>query len=154
MNTHFGADVHKGFTKNTSKSGFRHSILHPYPTAETEQKKGQILCRTKNELTYRQVSDYLIPNLTLPPEEANIHLGKWGERVPEALKRANRPSRRLDMLHKDYLQKHKPVVFSTFLAQGKLWQYLADIDTQAQRMFDTLVEQNEREGVCCRATQR
>ncbi|MGN1444177.1 MAG: TnpV protein [Acutalibacteraceae bacterium] len=83
-----------------------------------------------NNITYRQVGDYRIPNLTLPPEETNIHLGKWG------------------MLHKDYLQKHKPVVFATLLAQGKLWQYLADIDTQAQEMFDTLFKQmKEREGV-------
>lgn len=78
--------------------------------------------QNKNELTYRQVGDYLIPNLTLPSKEANIHLGKWG------------------MLHKDYLRKHKPVVFATLLAQGKLWQYLANIDTQAREMFDTLVE--------------
>lgn len=86
--------------------------------------------RSKNELTYRQVGDYLIPNLTLPPEEANIHLGKWG------------------MLHKDYLRKHKPVDFATLLAQGKLWQYLAEIDSQAQEMFDMLVEQmKESEGV-------
>lgn len=86
--------------------------------------------QNKNELTYRQVGDYRIPNLTLPSKEANIHLGKWG------------------MLHKDYLQKHKPVVFATLLAQGKLWQYLADIDTQAQQMFDMLVEQmKELEGV-------
>ena len=33
--------------------------------------------QNKNKLTYRQVGDYLIPNLTLPFEEANIHLGKW-----------------------------------------------------------------------------
>lgn len=45
------------------------------------------------------------------------------------------------MSHKDYLIKHKKVVFTTLLAEGKLWQYLADIDTQAQQMFDTLVEQ-------------
>ena len=77
--------------------------------------------QNKNKLTYRQVGDYLIPNLTLPFEEANIHLGKW------------------EMLHKDYLRNHKPVVFATLLAQGKLWQYLADIDTQAQQMFDLLV---------------
>ena len=32
----FGADVHKGFTNIASKSGLRHSILHPYPTAKTE----------------------------------------------------------------------------------------------------------------------
>ncbi len=76
-----------------------------------------------NLITYRQVGDYNIPNLILPPEETNIKLGKWG------------------MLHKNYLQKHKPVVFATLLAQGKLYQYLADIDIQAQQMFDTLVEQ-------------
>ena len=45
------------------------------------------------------------------------------------------------MLHKDYLLKYKKVLFATLLAEGKLWQYLADIDTQAQQMFDTLVEQ-------------
>lgn len=83
-----------------------------------------------NAITYRQVGDYLIPNLTLPPEEVNIKLGKWG------------------MMHKEYLRKHKPVVFASLLAQGKLWQYLAEIDTQAQEMFDALVEQmKEREGV-------
>lgn len=32
----------------------------------------------KNSIQYRQVDDYLIPNLMLPPEEANIRLGKWG----------------------------------------------------------------------------
>ena len=34
------------------------------------------------------------------------------------------------------------------IAEGKLWQCLADIDTQAQQMFDTLVEQmKQAEGV-------
>ena len=80
--------------------------------------------------TYRQVGDYNIPNLTLPPEEAKIRLSKWG------------------ILHKNYLLKHKKVVFMTLLAEGKLWQHLADIDTQAQQMFDILVEQmKENEGV-------
>ena len=84
----------------------------------------------QNGGTYRQVGDFKIPNLTLSPEEATIKLGKWG------------------MLHKEYLMKHKKVVFTTLLAEGKLWQYLADIDTQAQQMFDTLVEQmKESEGV-------
>ena len=41
--------------------------------------------KTKENLTYRTVGDFRIPNLTLPPEEANITLGKWGERVPVAL---------------------------------------------------------------------
>lgn len=80
--------------------------------------------------TYRQVGDYNIPNLTLPPEEANITLGKWG------------------MLHKDYLLKNKKALFTTLLTQGKLYQYCADVEKQAQQMFDTLVEQmKEAEGV-------
>ena len=83
-----------------------------------------------NNISYRRVGDYNIPNLILPPEEANVTLGKWG------------------MLHKDYLLKHKKVVFVTLLSEGILWQYLADIDTQAQQMFDTLVEEmKEAEGV-------
>ena len=74
-------------------------------------------------ITYRQVADYMIPNLKLPPEETAIRLGKWG------------------MLHKDYLQKHSPVLFTTLLTQGTLYQHCAEIDTQAQQMFNTLVEQ-------------
>ena len=40
---------------------------------------------SKNTIQYRHIGDYLIPNLIIPPEEANITLGKWG------------------MMHKDYL---------------------------------------------------
>ena len=74
-------------------------------------------------ITYRQVNDYMIPNLKLPPEESAIRLGKWG------------------MLYKDYLQKHNPVLFTTLLTQGKLYQHCAEIDTQAQQMFTIIVAQ-------------
>ena len=81
-------------------------------------------------ITYRPVNDYMIPNLTLPPEESTIRLGKWG------------------MLHKDYLLKHKKVLFTTLLTQGKLYQHCAEVENQARDMFDTLVEQMEaNEGV-------
>ena len=34
------------------------------------------------------------------------------------------------------------------IAEGKLWQYLVDIDTHAQQMFNTLIEQmKDAEGV-------
>ena len=80
--------------------------------------------------TYRQVGDYLIPNLKLPPEEANITLGKWG------------------MMHKSYLEKHKRVLFSVLLSQGELYQHCAEVENQARAMFDTLIEQmKESEGV-------
>lgn len=77
----------------------------------------------KNSITYRNVGDYLIPNLILPPEETNIILGKWG------------------MMHKSYLEKHKNVLFSSLLMQGKLYQHCAEIENQAKDMCDTLMEQ-------------
>ena len=80
----------------------------------------------KSTISYRQVGDYLIPNLILPPEEANITLGKWG------------------MLHKDYLEKHKKVLFSSLLMQGKLYQHCAEVENQAKNMFDTLVQQTKQ----------
>ena len=81
-------------------------------------------------IQYRQVGDYNIPNLILPPEEANITLGKWG------------------MMHKDYLLKHKKVLFTTLLTQWKLYQHCAEVENQVRNMFDTLVEQmKEAEGV-------
>ena len=84
----------------------------------------------KNTIQYRQVGDYLIPNLILPPEEANITLGEWG------------------MLHKDYLMKHKKVLFTTLLTQGKLYQHCAEVENQARDMFETLIEQMKKaEGV-------
>ena len=76
-----------------------------------------------NNISYRRVGDYNIPNLELPPEEANITLGNWGT------------------MHKDYLLKHKKAFFTTLLTQGKLYQHCAEVEIQARDMFDTLVEQ-------------
>lgn len=84
----------------------------------------------KNGGTYRQVGDFKIPNLTLPPEEANIKLGKWG------------------MLHKEYLEKHNRVFFNVLLTQGKLYQHCAEIEKQAHQIFGMLIEQmKSTEGV-------
>ena len=84
----------------------------------------------KTTIQYRQVGDYLIPNIALPPEEANITLGKWG------------------MMHKSYLEKNKKVFFSLLLGQGKLYQHCAEVENQARDMYDTLIEQmKEAEGV-------
>ena len=83
-----------------------------------------------NRIQYRQVGDYLIPNLIIPSEEANITLGKWG------------------MMHKSYLEKHKKVLFNTLLIKGKLYQHCAEIEEQAKTMFDALVEQMKKaEGI-------
>ena len=44
-------------------------------------------------------------------------------------------------MYKDYLQKNKKVFFNTLLIQGKLHQHCADMEKQAQNMFDILIEQ-------------
>ncbi len=76
----------------------------------------------ESKITYRQVGDYQIPNITLPPEERNVELGVWG------------------MKHKDYLMKNKRVLFNIMLTNGTLFQYLAEVDKQAEDMFFRLVD--------------
>lgn len=97
------------------------------------------------KITYREVNGYLIPNLKLPPEEANVRLGKWG------------------MMYKSHIEKNKKAFFSTLLMQGKLYQHCAEVEKQARDMFDLLVEQmkvaedvteqlkeeNQLEWICC-----
>ena len=84
----------------------------------------------KNGGTYTQVGDYLIPDLTLPPEEQNIHLGVWG------------------MRYKRYLMQSKKAIFNVVIAKGTLWKHLSDIDKQAEEMFNQLVKQMaEAEGI-------
>ena len=84
----------------------------------------------KNGGTYTQVGDYLIPDLTIPPEEQNIHIGVWG------------------MRHKRYLMENQRVTFNIMQMNGTLWKHLADIDKQAEDMFSQLVKQmTKAEGI-------
>ena len=84
----------------------------------------------ETKITYRQVGDYKIPNIILPPEQANIIIGKWG------------------MMHKNYLEHNKRGLFMLMVTKCTLWPYLADIDRQANEMYDLLIEQmKEAEGV-------
>ena len=84
----------------------------------------------ETKITYRQVGDFKIPNIILPPEQANIIVGKWG------------------MMHKSYLEHNKRGMFMFMVTKCTLWPYLADIDRQANEMYDLLIEQmKEDEGV-------
>lgn len=71
--------------------------------------------------TYEQKGDYLIPCLTLSVEEKKP-IGIWGQR------------------HLRYLKTHRKITYANLLTSGKLNDYLADIDKQAQERFDRLVE--------------
>ena len=83
----------------------------------------------KNGLWYELQGDYYLPCLKLPKEESR-HIGVWGQR------------------HLRYLKQHRKVLYSELLISGKLNDYLADLNEQAEAMFSRLVKQLfEKEGV-------
>ena len=50
--------------------------------------------------------------------------------------------------HQQYLREHRPIIYSDLVLSGKLFNYLADIDTQARNKLDLLVTQlAEKEGI-------
>ena len=80
-----------------------------------------------SDLTYTQVGDYSLPDLTVPAEPK---IGKFGR-----------------MLFR-YLRDHRACLFSTMLLDGTLNTYLEETDRQANEMLDRLTRQMaEREGV-------
>ena len=84
----------------------------------------------KTEITYTQIGDYLIPNLTVPPENDTRPIGIWGRR------------------HRDYLKNHRKAIYSIMLMDNTLHTHLADINEQAEDMFLLLVKQlAENEGI-------
>ena len=84
----------------------------------------------QNGLWYELQGDYYIPCLELPAEKEERHIGIWGQR------------------HLRYIREHKKVFYINLLTSGKLQSHLADVEEQAQEMFDRLMKQGaEREGV-------
>lgn len=80
--------------------------------------------------TYKQVGNYLLPDLSLPAEKEPGNIGVWALR------------------HKRYLKQHHKVLYYSLLTSGKLDAYLADIEEQAQQLFLRLVKElAEKEGV-------
>ena len=84
----------------------------------------------QNGLWYELQGDYYIPCLVLPDEKEERHIGIWGQR------------------HMRYIREHKKVLYTDLLISGKLQSYLADVEEQAQELFDRLMKQRtEREGI-------
>ena len=71
--------------------------------------------------TYEQRGDYLLPCLTLPAEKEQP-IGLWGQR------------------HLRYLKEYRRATYITLFTSGRLNNYLADIDRQAQERFERLIE--------------
>ena len=82
-----------------------------------------------NGLWYELHGDYYLPCLVIPDEE--IHpIGIWGRK------------------HQQNLREHHSMVYTDLVLSGRLYSYLADIDTQARNKLDLLVTQlAEKEGI-------
>ena len=82
-----------------------------------------------NGLWYELHGDYYLPCLVILEEEIHT-IGIWGRK------------------HQQYLREHRPIIYSNLVLSGKLYSYLADIDTQARNRLDLLVTQlAEKEGI-------
>ena len=79
--------------------------------------------------TYRQVGDYFLPNLEID-NHVDVQIGVWGQR------------------HRQYVKEHHRVRYYNLLTTGMLNDYLAEIESRAQAMFDMLVrELSEKENL-------
>ena len=81
------------------------------------------------EISYTQQGDYLLPDLRLP-EQPKVEIGIWGKR------------------HLRYIEKYHKIRYTNLLTSCKLTSYLADIDEQAQKMYDELVQAFAKEEGC------
>jgi len=90
----------------------------------------QYIYNEQNGLWYELRGDYYIPCLKLPAEKEERHIGIWGQRYLR------------------YIREHKKALYTSLLTSGKLQSYLADVEEQAQRLFDRLMKQRaELEGI-------
>ena len=82
-----------------------------------------------NGLWYAKQGDYYLSELALLPEEEKP-IGIWGQR------------------HLQYFKEHKQFVYLNLLTSGRLNEYLASVDKQAEDLFSRLVkEYADRQGV-------
>ncbi len=82
-----------------------------------------------NGLWYELHDDYYLPCLVIPEEEIHT-IGVWGRK------------------HQQYLKEYRPILYSDLILSGRLYSYLADIDTQARNKLNLIVKQlAKKEGI-------
>ena len=74
----------------------------------------------KTGIPYTLHGDYYLPDLKLPEQKP---IGIWGQQ------------------HLQYLKQHRRAIYDSLFLAGKLNDYLADLDKQADEMFRRLVKQ-------------
>ena len=69
------------------------------------------------ELRYKQIGDYLYPELKMP-ERTNYEIGKYGR------------------MRLDFMLKHRRGTYTTILTEGRLNEYLHEIDEQGTELME------------------
>ena len=81
------------------------------------------------EVTYRMQDGFQVPNL-LMPQTPEVHLGKYAE------------------LRRQYLMKHRRVLYTNLKTSGKLTEHLSEIEQTSRKMVEQAVARMARaEGV-------
>jgi len=80
--------------------------------------------------TYRREGDYFVPDLSLPSDDAEIRIGKYGR------------------MRKRFLKEHRPALYANLLLGGTLTKHLAEIDRSClDRLENIETSLMKREGV-------
>ena len=74
----------------------------------------------KNQITYTEHNGLYYPDLALP-KQTNYPIGKYGN------------------LRLDFMKKHCRGTYTTLFTEGRLNEYLHEIDLQAHKMLDTII---------------
>lgn len=69
--------------------------------------------------TYRQVGDYLIPDIELP--ERNYEIGKYGR------------------MRRRYLKEYRKIQYTTMILEGTLYDHLEEFDRTCNERMETMV---------------
>ena len=70
--------------------------------------------------TYRQVGDYLIPNLVLP-DDGNYQIGKYGR------------------MRRIYLKEQRKIFYTNYVMEGTLFKHLSEIDQACNERMEIIV---------------
>lgn len=74
----------------------------------------------KNGLTYTLCGDYYLPDLNLPDAD-KTPLGHYGR------------------MRLNYLQEHRPGLYTRLVLSGKLYEHLAEIDQTSRRRMEQII---------------
>ena len=79
-----------------------------------------------NGITYTMQGDYNLPNL-LPPQEPEVHLGKYA------------------LMRRRFLKQNRRVTYTNLLTSGKLNQHLMEIEQTARSRMEQIMSQMAKE---------